>query len=70
MKQFLSFKKYITIITIAYKYLIQRIIMVKKGLLMAFILMFAACAGAIKIAEEDKKGSTIPKKNIIVKPSQ
>ena len=44
--------------------------MVKKGLLMAFIFMFTACAGTIRIAEEDKKGSTIPNKNIIVKPSQ
>jgi hypothetical protein len=43
--------------------------MVKKGLLMAFILIFTACAGTIRIAEEDKKGSTIPSKNSIVKPS-
>lgn len=42
--------------------------MIKKGLL--FILMFfiTSCAGTIRIAEEDKTGSTIPTKSIMVKP--
>jgi hypothetical protein len=44
--------------------------MVKNGLLIAFIFIFTSCAGTIKIAEENNKGSTIPSKNIIVKPNQ
>jgi hypothetical protein len=44
--------------------------MIKKGLLVSLLLLMYGCAGTMRIAEEDKKGSTIPKKNIIVKPNQ
>ena len=44
--------------------------MIKKGLLIAFILMLTACAGAMKMAEDDKKGSTPPTKTVVVKPKQ
>lgn len=44
--------------------------MLEKGSLIAFIFIFTACAGTIRIAEEDKKGSTIPSKHIIVKPDK
>ena len=64
------YTKYITIIIIVYKYLIQRIIMLQKGLLLASIWIFTACAGTIRVAEEDKTGSTIPSKHIIVKPDK
>ena len=63
------YAKYITIITIAYKYLIQRIIMIKKGLLLAFILIFTACAGTIRIAEESKNLATpVTTKGAVAKP--
>lgn len=45
--------------------------MLKKGLLVSIlVLLIGGCAGTIKIAEEDKKGSTIPSKNIMVKPNK
>ena len=44
--------------------------MLKKGLLIAFIMLLTACAGTIRIADEDKKDSTIPNKNMMVKPSK
>jgi len=44
--------------------------MLEKGSLIAFIFIFTACAGTIRIAEEDKKGSTIPSKHIMVKPNK
>ena len=44
--------------------------MLKKGLLVVFMLIFTACAGTIRTADEDKKGSTIPSKHIIVKPDK
>jgi len=44
--------------------------MIKKGLLVSLLFFIYGCAGTMRIAEEDKKGSTIPSKNIIVKPNK
>ena len=44
--------------------------MIKKGLLIALILLVTGCAGTIRIAEDDKKISSTPKKNLIVKPQK
>jgi len=44
--------------------------MIKKGVLLAFILIFTACAGTMRVAEEAHKDPTATGKNIVVKPTK
>jgi len=44
--------------------------MIKKGLLLSILLFTYGCSGAMRIAEEDKKGSTTPTETVIVKPNK
>jgi len=44
--------------------------MIKKGLLVSLLFFIYGCAGTMRLAEEDTKGSTTPHKNIVVKPNK
>jgi len=44
--------------------------MIKKGLLVSLLFLVYGCAGTMRLAEEDKKGSTTPQQNVVVKPNK
>jgi len=44
--------------------------MIKKGLLVSLLFFIYGCAGTMRLAEEDKKGSTTSTETVIAKPNK